>query len=166
MTQTEYVTDVKWWYQLLLDDRLEINTTIFINKNILQITYKYKNQYVEDTFSTNVYIAAFTTSNARLRLYDMLDKLGQSVAYYDTDNTVYIDNGKNSIKIGCMLGEWTDELGKDDHIKEWFLTGPKSYGYLINTGKEVLKIKGFTLNHKNSEHLNLKSLQKNYRKRN
>ena len=45
------------------------------------------------------------------------------------------------------------------------MTGPKSYGYLINTGKEVLKIKGFTLNHKNSEHLNLKSLQKNYRKK-
>ena len=38
MTQTKYVTDVKQWYQLLLDDRLEISNTIFINENIVQVT--------------------------------------------------------------------------------------------------------------------------------
>lgn len=101
MTQTECMSDIKRWYQLLLDDRLEISNTIFINENMVQVTHKYKSQYVQDTFATNVYIAAFKTSNARLRLYDMLDKLGQSVAYYDTDSIVYIDNGKNSIKTGC-----------------------------------------------------------------
>jgi hypothetical protein len=93
MTQTEYVTDVKRWYQLLFDDRLKISNTVFINENIVQVTYKYKDHFVQNNFSTNVYIAAFTTSNARLRLYDMLDKLGQSVAYYDTDSIVYIDDG-------------------------------------------------------------------------
>jgi hypothetical protein len=65
---------------------------------MVQVTYKYKSQYIQDTFSTNVYIAAFTPSNARLRLYDMLDKLGQSVACCDTDSIVYIDNGKNLLK--------------------------------------------------------------------
>ena len=89
----------------------------------------------------------------------MLDKLGQSVAYYDTDNIVYIDNGQNTIKTGCMLGEWTDELGKDNCIKEWLSTGPKSYGYLTNKGKEVVKIKGFTLNYQNSKHLNFDSMK-------
>jgi hypothetical protein len=126
---------------------------------MLQVTYKYKNHYVQDTFSTNVYVAAFTTSNARLRLYDMLDKLNKCVAYYDTDSIVYIDNGKNAVKTGCMLGEWTDELGKDNYIKEWFSTGPKSYGYLTNTGKEVVKIKGFTLNYENSKQLNIESMK-------
>jgi hypothetical protein len=61
---------------------------------MVQVTFKSKSHYIQDTFSTHVYIAAFTISNATLRLYDMLDKLGQSVAYYDTDSTVYIDNGK------------------------------------------------------------------------
>jgi hypothetical protein len=83
ITQTEYVTNVKRWYQILLNDKLEISNTCFINENIVQVTYKYKDQYVVDNFSTNVYIAAFTTSNARLRFYDMLDKLGQAVAHYD-----------------------------------------------------------------------------------
>jgi len=126
---------------------------------MVQVTYKYKNQYVQDTFATNVYIAAFTTSNARLRLYNMLDKLGQSVAYYDTESIVYIDNGGNSVKTGCMLGEWTDDLGKNNYIKKWVSTGPKSYGYLTNTEKEVVKIKGFTLNCENSKHLNLESMK-------
>jgi len=125
---------------------------------MVQVTYKYKDQYVQDTFATNVYIAVFT--NARLGLYDMLDKLGQSVAYYDTDSIFYIDNGKNSVKTGCMLGEWTDELGKDTYIKEWLSTGPKIYGYLTNTEKEVVKIKDFNLNYRNSKHLNLESMKK------
>ena len=159
IAQTEYVSDVERWYQLLLDDRLDVSNTIFINDNMVQVNFKYKDQYVQDTFSTNVYIAAFTTSNVRLRLYDMLDKLGKSVAYYDTDSIVYVDNGKNSIKTGWFIGEWTDELGKDNYIKEWFSSGPKSYGYLTNTEKGVVKIKGFTLNYENSKHLNIESMK-------
>ncbi|XP_060854979.1 uncharacterized protein LOC132932620 [Metopolophium dirhodum] len=57
--------------------------------------------------------ALFTTSSARLRLYEMLDKLGRAVAYFDTDSIFYIDNGVNKIKTGTMLGEWTDELGEN-----------------------------------------------------
>lgn len=64
----------------------------------------------------NVFVAAFTT--ARMRLYDMLDRLGESVAYYDTDSVVYIDNGTNTVKTGCMLGEWSDELGKDNYMND------------------------------------------------
>jgi len=48
-----------------------------------------------------------------------------------------------------MLGEWTDDL-KDTCIKEWIIMGLKSYGYLTNTEKEVVKIKDFTLNYENS----------------
>jgi len=70
---TEYVSDVKRWYQLLLDGRLEISNTIFINVNMVQVTYKHKKQFVQDTFATNVHIATFTISIALLRLYDMLD---------------------------------------------------------------------------------------------
>lgn len=53
-----------------------------------------------------------------------------------------------------MLGEWTDELKKDEYIKLWASTGPKSYHYQTNFGKSVTKIKGFTLNYQNLEKLN------------
>jgi hypothetical protein len=45
------------------------------------------------------------------------------------------------------------QVGKDNYIYEWFSTGPKSYSYLTSTEK-LVKIKGFTLNYKNSKHLN------------
>jgi hypothetical protein len=46
---------------------------------MLQIDYKYKGCYVENDFNTNIFIAAFTTANARLRLYEMLGILGEPV---------------------------------------------------------------------------------------
>ena len=51
------------------------------------------------------------------------------------------------------------ELGKDHHIKEWVSNGPKCYVYLKNKRKEVVKIKGFTLNYQNSKHLNFDSMK-------
>ena len=63
-----------------------------------------------------------------------------------------------------MLGEWTDELGKDDHITEWVSTGPKSYGYLTNKGKGMIKVKGFTLNYQNSKRLNIDSMKEKEKK--
>jgi hypothetical protein len=40
----------------------------------------YKDCYVENDFNSNIPIA-FTTANARLRLYEMLDILAKSVVY-------------------------------------------------------------------------------------
>jgi hypothetical protein len=91
-------TDIKRFYEILLDNRLDNIHINELNENMLQIDYKYKGCYVENDFNTNIFIAAFTTANARLRLYEMLDKLRESVVYYDTDNIVYIDNGKNTVK--------------------------------------------------------------------
>jgi hypothetical protein len=158
MGSTEYVTDVKRFYEILLDDRLDKIQINDINDTMLQISYKYKDYYVENDFNTNIFIAAFTTANARLRLYETLDKLGEVVVYYDTDSVVYIDDGKNTIKTGCLLGEWTDELGKDVWIVDWLSTGPKSYCYKTNTDKVVCKIKGFTLNYETSKKIDSNSI--------
>jgi len=91
----------------------------------------------------------------------MLDKPGKSVVYYDTDSTVYVNNGQNRLK-RAVLGEWTDELRKDDCISEWISTGPTSYGYLTSLEKVLVKIKGFTLNYENSKIFNLNTMKKLY----
>jgi len=84
----------------------------------------FKDQCVENHHNTNILIALFTTSSAILRLYEMLDKLGRAVVYFDTDSIHYIDNGVSKIKSGTMLGEWNDELGEDVYITDWATTGP------------------------------------------
>ena len=78
---------------------------------MVEMKYIQKDIFVDNSFSTNIFIACFTTSSARLRLYEKLDYLVDQVLYFDTDSVVYIDrpDGKK-IQTGDMLGEMTDEL--------------------------------------------------------
>lgn len=112
MSQTEYVTDVRRFYEILLDDRLTDINVNYLTEETVQMNYKFKDYYVENNTSTNIYIALFTTANARLRLYEKLNELGEAVIMCDTDSVVYFDDGENTVKTGDMLGEWTDELKK------------------------------------------------------
>jgi hypothetical protein len=145
--QTEYVTDPCRFYELILDDRLTNVHVTYISEEMVQVNYKFKDEWIEDSFSTNIFVAAYTTANARLRLYDLLHKLGEAVLYCDTDSIMYVDNGLNTIQTGELLGEWTDELGEGVYIEKFVTTGPKSYYYITNTGKECIKVKGFYIIH-------------------
>jgi hypothetical protein len=147
----DFVTDPCKFYKLLLDDRLTNMRVTYLSEEIVQVNYKYKDVFVEDNFNTNIFVAAYTTANARLRLYDMLSKLDKAVLYCDTDSIIYVDNGLNTIQTGDLLGEWTDELGDGVYITKFLTTGPKSYHYVTNKGKECIKVKGFTLHHSNAK---------------
>ncbi|XP_050066357.1 uncharacterized protein LOC126555480 [Aphis gossypii] len=118
-TKTEIISKPDRWYQVLLDSKLEIENIVFLTDDLVEVSYKQINEYVGNEHNTNIYIAAFTTSNARFRLYNMLDNLGEKVVYYDTDSVFYIFDDVE-VKTGCMLGEWTDELGPGVHITDWY----------------------------------------------
>ena len=123
------------------------------------MTYNLKDQFVDNSNNTNVFIACFTTSHARLMLYDKLDYLNEKVLYFDTDSIIYVDNNTKKIDTGDMLGDMTDELsGKG--ISSFVSTGPKSYSYKYGDNCEKSAIKGFTLNHENSTILNHDSMCK------
>ena len=73
MSQTKHVTEVSEFYEVLLDDKLNNLNFQFINDDMVEITYNFKDQFVDNSKNTNIYIACFTTSHARLMLYDKLD---------------------------------------------------------------------------------------------
>ena len=123
------------------------------------MTYNCKDQFVDNSKNTNIYIACFTTSHARLMLYTKLDELQEKVAYFDTDSIIYIDDGTKHIKTGDKLGDMTDKLsGKG--ITNFVSTGPKSYSFKYGNNEQKSAIKGFTLNHENNNLLNHDSLSK------
>ena len=154
MTQTKYVTDLKEYYKILLDDTLENLDIVFLTEEMVQMNYTLKDQFVDNHNNTNVFIASFTTSHARLMLYDKLEILGDSVLGYDTDSVWYIFRENTPvIETGDSLGDLTDEL-EGDYIVKWDATGPKSYSYTTFKGKMVCKVKGFTLNFANSQVIN------------
>ena len=84
MSQIKYVTEVSEFYELLLDDKLDNLNFQFINDDMVQITYNFKDQFVDNLKNINIYIVCCTTSHARLMLYDKLDYLQEKVLYFHT----------------------------------------------------------------------------------
>ena len=128
-----------------------------IGEHTVALEYETKQQLVQEDSSTNVILAAFTTAYARLKLYDCLKKLGDAVLYFDTDSIVYVHDPSEPEKylpLGEFLGDLTDEVPPGKYITEFVVTAPKSYAYTLSDGSEVCKVRGFTLNHKNSLSIN------------
>jgi hypothetical protein len=136
-----------------------------INNNCVELKYEEdKDMSLEADYISEV-TAAFTTANARMRLYDMLDWLDPSqVLYCDTDSIFFIydetnpkhkkpENNKSNpktIQFGKGLGEWENEH-PDQWITEIVIGGAKSYAYKLNDGGIDVKQKGITLDRNNSE---------------
>ena len=91
MEKTEFIDNPADLYAILNSDDIDLSTLreVEINEKLLQVHYKYDDKYVKNNYKTNIFIAAFTTAWARIKLYDALDYLGEQVLYYDTDNIIY-----------------------------------------------------------------------------
>lgn len=111
-------------------------------------------------YQTNVFIAAFTTCWARLKLYSLLETLGERVLYFDTDSVIFVSRpGDEDPKTGSFLGELTNELKTPgDYITEFVSGGPKNYAYKTKLGEQVCKVKGFSFNYTNSKVINFSSI--------
>ena len=127
-----------------------------------QITYKLKSEYlVKEPRNTNVYIAAFTTTWARIKLWKKLHELGERVLYYDTDSVIYKTGpGELHLERGPYLGDLTNELEEGRYITEFVSTGPKSYAYRDNKGAQVIKFKGISKTLYNVSKINLETMVK------
>lgn len=118
----------------------------------------------------NIFVAAFTTCLARLKLYEELDKAGEQVIYYDTDSVVMNIDDTNPTHyrptLGNFLGDFTDELydkktGVSYPIVKFASAGPKNYGYVQSNGKRECKVKGFSLNAEGCQYLNYELMRNN-----
>ena len=159
MPITKYVTNQKDFYKNILNEKIDDLNIHFINDDMVKMTYNMKDQFIDNSKDTNIFIAAFTTSHARIMLYEILDKLDDNVLGFDTDSCWYIEKENSpKIKTGDNLGDLTDELG-GHHIEKWCGSGPKSYSYCTSDGKYVCKVKGFTLNHENSQYINHQTMR-------
>ena len=102
-------------------------------------------------------MAAFVTSNARLRLDEKLGILGPRAFYFDTDSILYnYDHKLTNIEEGKYLGDRNRE--NETPIVEYCGTGPKSYAVLEQNKKTKTNMKGVTLNHANAAKVNLTTM--------
>jgi hypothetical protein len=154
VTHREYIDNEREFYATIINDKIDNLSIALLNNaspvgfladnTLAYITYNEKENFVKLSYNTNIFIACYTTAHARLRLFDMMHRLGEAVCYCDTDSIIYVktDDNKDIVQLGDSLGEWTDELG-DNHIDFWCCTAPKDYGFLLNNGTSKGKVKGF-----------------------
>ena len=148
-------------FSLISDAALDISTLRLCTDDILEAVYISVDDNAVKGTKTNIFVAAFTTCHARLKLYESLETLQQQVLYYDTDSVVYRWRpGQPSIATGDFLGDMTDELD-GDVITEFVSGGAKNYGYTTRQGKVVCKVRGFTLNVRGAAVLNFQTMKDN-----
>lgn len=147
---------------LLHDPLKEISSVNILSTELLEVVYKRMDEDADKGTKTNIFIAAFTTCQARLKLYESLEVLGDRVLYYDTDSI--IDTWKPSqadIPLGDYLGDMTNELEDDDYITEFVSGGAKNYGYVTKHGKITCKVRGFSLDYRGLLQLNYQIMKGN-----
>ena len=116
---------------------VEVSHLRFCTDDVLEIVYTRHADDATPSNKVNIFVAAFTTCWARLKLYSYLDILGERVLYYDTDSVIYRQlPGQASIPVGDFLGDMTNELEGEDHIVEFVSGGAKNYGYTTKGGKK------------------------------
>ena len=160
LPQVEQCTTPQELYNITEDDTNQVQELRFCSEDVIEVVYKNKEEAIVPSNKTNVFVAAFTTCHARLKLYSHLEKLGQQVLYYDTDSVIYKwREGLPQITPGDYLGEMKNEV-EGDHIVEFVSGGAKNYGYKTARGKVECKVRGFTLNVRGKEVLNYDTMKK------
>ena len=135
------------YVKMMTDDNIEVTDLMYANKEHVVIRWHTKGEFLDSPPNTNIVLAAYTTAQARLKLYTLLECLQDSVLCFDTDSVVYVhDETQWNPELGDYLGELKDET-KGVAIM-YFVSGrATNYAYQLEDGQQVCKIRGFTLNH-------------------
>ena len=132
--------------------------------------YVHSEEFQEADCKTNVIIASMCSAYSCLKLWRIMNQLGNRVMYHDTDSVIYMSYpGQWKPPTGKYLDDLADELAchqigcsgcSTGHwIVEFVSCGAKNYAYRLNTGEVVCKVRGFSLNFSTSQVVNLNSMK-------
>lgn len=118
-----------------------------LNEDVVQVQSCYKESGETTDIRSNVVIAAFVTSYARMELYEAMDFMGlERLLYVDTDCVFALEGSQwPSLPEGNCLGEFKSKIGTSK-ILLFVCEGAKLYVYRTNDGVQVYKAKGISIN--------------------
>ena len=158
-SKVTYISDPAEYVEMMTDDTLEVTDLMYANQEHVVIRWHTKGEFLDSPSNTNIVLTAYSTAQAWLKLYTLLDGLQERVLYFDTDSVVYVhDETWWNPELGDYLGELKDET-KGVGITHFVLGGAKNYTYQLEDGQQVCKIRGFTLNHRSAALLKFYSMK-------
>ena len=139
----------------LPSDGFGVSDVHHVNDDCLYVSYKKSKQNQTPALNTNVIIASYVTTHARLEFYSYLEQLKDRALYCHTDSVIYRHIvGEYNPALSVFVDGMTDELG-GSHITEYVSNGPKYYAIRPADRKQIEKVKGFTINYVASKKLNI-----------
>ena len=91
-TQVQEFDDPQAFHRFLDTDTLDVRHVSVVNEHMVEVHYQYQDEDIPVSPNLNVFVASFTTSWARDRLYEAsLELLGERVLYFDTDSVIYLE---------------------------------------------------------------------------
>ena len=164
MSQVDLIDDPSVYFEKLTSDREDVMCVNYVSEEFVEMRWKYKEDFVDTNPKTNVVIAAYTTAQARLKLFSYLETLGTRALYADTDSIIFsTKQGETKPALNDFLGDLTDEVSGNTIIT-FVSGGPKNYGYELakldeDGNRTHCKIRGITLNYKNKLNVNFNILK-------
>ncbi|CAO4372358.1 unnamed protein product [Caenorhabditis nigoni] len=140
------------------DPKFEAISMVPFGEDKLWISRKPKDEALRTTPFTNLAIAAITTSSARLRLTEAIERVGvDNMIYCDTDSLIF-KRHKDEDPLGDLkgqqLGYLVNEIPKGSELVEVVTMAPKVYGLKVKnsdgTFSECVKAKGITMTSENT----------------
>ena len=156
LAKTEYITKPADYFALISDQSKMVKHANICREEMLLVNWEDSTAFVQPHDNSNVVVAAYVTSQARLYLYKLLEALDRWVLYFDTDSCIYVHklDEWNPKIINNRLGDWGDKLPQAK-ITKFVGLGPKNYGYeyVKNNGetKSTWKVKGLTQDYSTSK---------------
>ena len=141
---TEFITDPPQFYKRVNGADTEIHDLCLLNHDLVEVVFKCKQEYADESKATNLFIGIFTTAWARLELYNLLYLLGESVLYVDTDNCVYVSklgvlNLLQEIFLGILLMRLLQNMVKGRILLSFFVEGPRIMPIKLIMERSIVK---------------------------
>ncbi|KAK4885665.1 hypothetical protein RN001_001936 [Aquatica leii] len=168
LMQSSIIQDPYDLFKILTDPSVEAHALTAIDDDTIILNWDRPDEGIVSLKTVNVALATYTTANARLELYKYLKQLDRRVLYFDTDSIIFTQkHGEWAPVTRDFLGDMTDEIecyGPGSKIVEFVSGGPKNYAFKVfstksNNYEYICKVKGITLNFKNSLVVNFETLK-------
>ena len=154
MTKTECSSEPSKKFDLVTNPSKIVKNVDINGEQLVHMNWEDMESLVEPHTCSNVVVESFVAAQARLKLYEVLEKLKEHALYFDTDSIIYEHKPELwNPTIGDRLGERTDV--PNGRIVKFVGMGPKNYGYeYVDKGvqrKSTWKVKGLTVDYNISQ---------------
>ena len=102
MSNTAYITHYEKLYDFLTNQTKVIKDFHVLDMGMVVMEYVHTEEFQEADYKTNVIITSMCSAYLHLKLWRIMNWLGNRVMYHDTDSVIYVVHQQDHL-LSCQL---------------------------------------------------------------